>query len=135
MKYPHLIILVLTLSLGVAVAQPTQSISTNISGTWEVTIERASGPVNDKFVFKQEGEKLSGTYSGSFFEHKFNGTVKANKVVFTWDQPADAGKLPPAVTFNGTLQSSTKMTGTVGIPFAPEGQTCKWTATRKEEKK
>jgi len=107
--------------------------ATNISGTWECTIERASGPVHDTLVFKQTGEKLSGTYSGSFREHKFNGTVKGNKVEFTWEKPpADGGKLPPTVTFNGTIESPTKITGTVEIPFCKEGQKCKWTATKKK---
>jgi len=34
--------------------------ASDISGRWEITIERASGPVNDTSVVKQEGEKLSG---------------------------------------------------------------------------
>jgi hypothetical protein len=106
--------------------------ATNISGTWECTIERASGAVHDTLVFKQTGEKLSGVYSGVFHEHKFNGTLKGNRLEFTWENPpADGGKRPPTVTFEGTLQSPTKMTGTVEVPFCAEGQKCKWTATKK----
>jgi hypothetical protein len=132
MKSQLLIVVLLGLSLVTAGSWAANA--TDISGTWAVTIERASGPVNDKFVFKQEGEKLSGVYSGSFREHKFNGTVKGNKVVFTWEKPpADGGKLPPTVTFEGTIESPTKMTGTVEIPFCKEGQKCKWTATKQKK--
>jgi len=129
--------------------------ATDISGMWEITIERASGPVNDTFVVIQEGEKLSGTYSGLFGDYKVVGTVKDDKAVFGWQphpppeddgsklpppvileqaNPDDGGRkrLPTVITFHGTLQSPTKMTGTVGAPFSSEGQTCKWTAIKKE---
>jgi hypothetical protein len=130
MKSQLLIVVLLGLSL---VTSGAVAGATNISGTWECAIERASGPVHDTLVFKQVGEKLSGVYSGSRGEHKFNGTVKGNKAVFTWESPpADGGKLPPTVTFDGTLESPTKMTGTVEVPFCKEGQKCKWTATKKK---
>ncbi len=130
MKYQSLIIVLLGLSLVTTNAW-TKAI--NISGTWECTIERESGPVKDTLVFTQRGEKLSGNYNGSRGKHKFNGTVKGNKVVFSWEKPPDAGpKPPPTVTFNGTIESPTKMTGTVEIPFCKEGQKCKWTAIKKK---
>ena len=41
----------------------------------------------------------------------------------------------PIVTFNGTIESPTRMTGTVEVPYCPEGQRCTWTATRSATKK
>src|SRR5262245_16274215 len=132
MRYGLLILLAFGLLPVFSPAQATRPSSANISGAWKVTIERLSGPVNDTLAFRQDTEKLTGTYNGTFFEHKFSGTVKDNKVTFTWDSALDPdGKGPPTVTFNGTIESANRMTGTVGIPFAPEGRICKWTATRK----
>lgn len=129
MKYRSLIVVLLGLSILTASAWA----ATDISGTWAFTIERATGPVDATGVFKQAGEKLSGTYAGQFGRYDVIGTVKGNKVVFTWEIPADSsGKRPPTVTFNGTVESPTKMTGTVEVPYCPEGQSCKWTATKKK---
>jgi hypothetical protein len=151
MTYRSLIAGLIGLSLVTADAWA----ASDISGMWEITIERASGPVNDTFVVKQEGEKLSGSYSGLFGEYKVVGTVKEDKAVFGWQphpppeddgtklpppvileqaNPYDGGgkRLPTVITFHGTLHSPTKMTGTVGAPFGSDGQTCKWTAIKKK---
>ena len=129
MKHRSLIVVVLGLSMVTASAWT----ATDISGTWAFTIERVNGPVTATAVFKQDGEKLTGTYSGLFGEHKFVGTLKGDKAAFTWENiPDPNGKRPPTVTFNGTLESPIRMTGTVEVPYCPEGQTCKWVANRKK---
>src|SRR5688572_4457488 len=131
MKYQLLIIILTGLSLITAGAG-----ATDISGTWEITIERTAeqgGTFNATLVFKETGEQLSGSYSGRFGEHKVIGVVKGDKAVFSWEnKPAtDGGKPPCPVTFNGTIESPTKMTGAVEC-FCGEGQKCKWTATKKK---
>jgi hypothetical protein len=128
------LLLLFLLGLSLVTAGSGAARATDISGTWGITVERTAehgGTFNDTLVFKQEGEKLSGTHSGSRGEHKFSGTVKGNKVEFTWDNPPTVGpKQPITVTFMGTLESPTKMTGTV-VAFCRE-EKCKWTATRKK---
>jgi len=110
--------------------------ASDISGTWVFTVERTDGPVNNEmFIFKQSGGKLTGTYSGYWFREKnVMGTVKDDEVIFNWDLSADSqgGKRPPTVTFVGKLESSSKMSGTVEVPYCPEGQKCNWTATKKK---
>jgi hypothetical protein len=128
------LLLLVLLGLSLVTTGSGAANATDISGAWGITIERTAeqgGTVNDTLVFKQEGEKLSGAYSGYFGKHKFSGTVKANKVEFTWEKPpTDGPKQPITVTFIGTLESPTKMTGTV-VAFCRE-EKCKWTATRKK---
>jgi hypothetical protein len=109
--------------------------ATDITGTWEITVERSaeySGNFTSTLVFKQAGDQLSGTYSGKFGEYKVIGTVEGDKVVFSWEQkpPTDGGKRPRPVTFDGKLESPTKMTGTV-VAFC-QSEKCKWTATKKK---
>ena len=73
---------------------------------------------------EQEDEKLSGTSSdaGPVPEAPATGRVKGNKVVFGFEL---TGKLAQTVTFKGTIESATKMTGTVGNPVCGGGEGCK----------
>jgi hypothetical protein len=57
--------------------------------------------------------------------------VKRDKVVFGWDMEGNRGTTQ-TVTFEGTIESATRMTGTVGSPFCGSG--CEWTATKKKGK-
>jgi hypothetical protein len=100
----------------------------DISGTWIFSVDLDSGGHGDPtFVFKQEGEKLTGTYNGPLGEYKVAGTVTDAKAVFGFDFTVD-GETGKA-TYTGTIESPTKMTGTVEFS---NGQRGKWTATKKE---
>jgi hypothetical protein len=109
----------------------------DITGTWEITVERSaeySGNFTSTLVFKQEGAKLSGVYKGKFGEHQLSGEIKGEKVEFSWqvkpDPTIENTKGPRPVTFDGALESPTKMTGTV-VAFCGR-EKCKWTATKKK---
>ena len=54
----------------------------NISGVWNAAVETAQGTGNPVFTFKQEGEKLTGTYKGTFGEAPLTGTIKATTSAF-----------------------------------------------------
>ncbi len=107
----------------------------NLTGTWGLQYmptRGTGGPIKMTFVFKQEGEKLSGTFSGvgPVPPCPVTGAVKGNNVVFGWEQEGNRG-LIYTVAFKGTIESATKMTGTVGPPFCKD---CNWTATKKKGK-
>ena len=78
-------------------------------------------------VFKQEGDKLTGTYDGPLGHHNVTGAVEGAKAVFGFDFTYDGEK--EKVTYTGNIESPTKMTGTVEFS---NGQRGKWTATKKE---
>jgi len=106
----------------------------NLTGTWGVQYMGSQGPIKMTFVFKQTGEKLTGDYSGPFGPRKVTGAVKGDKVVFGWEMSGNmAGPGGPTfvVAFKGTIESATKMTGTVGNPFCGNAD-CNWTATKKK---
>jgi hypothetical protein len=126
MKYQLLITLLLGLALRTSSAG-----ATDISGAWTLAFFPGDKPINTTFVFKQEGEKLSGTYSGPFGEHQVNGTVKGDKVVFGFEVKGPGSKGSVTATFTGVIDSPTKMTGTVGNPFCGD-EGCKWTATKRK---
>jgi hypothetical protein len=125
MKYQLLIILLLGLSLGTAGAGAS---ATDISGTWAFSVNLEGGPQNVKntFVFKQEGEKLTGDSSEGFPEGKAAGTVKGNKVAFSVEVKNRSGE-SVRINYTGTIESPTKMTGALEFPKGPG----KWTATKK----
>ena len=125
MKNQLLIVFWLGLLLGTAGAGMS---ATDISGTWGFSVNLEGGPQNVPmaFVFKQEGEKLTGTQSSGSGEPKVTGTVKGNKVVFSVEGKNRSGD-PYKNTYTGTIESPTKMTGTVEFPKGPG----KWTATKK----
>jgi hypothetical protein len=104
----------------------------DLTGTWGVQYMGSQEPIKFTFVFKQTGEKLTGDYSGPFGPRKVTGVVKGDKVVFGWEQEGNGGGTF-TVAFKGTIESATKMTGTVGNPFCGDVG-CTWTAARKSRK-
>jgi hypothetical protein len=99
----------------------------DISGTWNFSVDLDNGGHGDPtFVFKQEGEKLTGTYNGPLGEYKVTGTVTGAKAVFGFEFTQDG--VTGKATYTGTVESPTKMTGTVEFTGGGRG---KWTATKK----
>jgi hypothetical protein len=106
----------------------------DLNGTWGVQYMGGEGPIKMTFVLKQTGEKLTGDYTGPFGPRKVTGAVKGNKVVFGWEMSGNmAGPEGPTfvVAFKGTIESATKMTGTVGNPFCGR-KDCEWTGVKKK---
>ena len=79
----------------------------DLSGTWSAAVVLDAGSGNATFVFQQQGEALSGTYTGVLGEAKVTGTVMGDKVEWSFDG-GQAGK----VSFQGTLDGPAKMKGT-----------------------
>ena len=55
----------------------------NIAGPWQFTVELAMGTGKPLVTFKQDGEKITGTYEGRYGKSNLEGTVKDNQVQFT----------------------------------------------------
>ena len=125
MRYQLLAILLLGLSLGTAGAGAS---ATDISGTWafSANLEGGQQDVKNTFVFKQEGEKLTGDSSGGFHKGKVTSTVKGNKVEFSVEGKNGSGE-SVRINYTGVIESPTKMSGTLKFPKGPGT----WTATKK----
>jgi hypothetical protein len=121
MKYQLLILFLLGLSLAPVGAGASAS---DISGTWvfSITLEGGLQTTPRTFVFKQQGEKLTGNQG----EATVTGTVKGKKVEFIVEGKNRGGE-PYKNTYTGTIESPTKMSGAAEFPKGPG----RWTATRK----
>jgi hypothetical protein len=73
----------------------------NISGNWTFEVDLGGNSGSPMFTFKQEGEKLTGTYKGQFGEAKLTGKVKGKEIEFSFD--IEGGK----VTYTGTIEKDT----------------------------
>jgi hypothetical protein len=91
----------------------------DISGTWNAAVETDAGAGSPTFVFKQDGEKLTGTYSGAMGEAKITGTVTGDHVEWTFTASVDGDNIQ--VKYAGTLEGASKMKGTVELGSLGKG--------------
>jgi len=94
----------------------------DISGKWSFEVVLDAGGGSPNFEFTQTGETLTGMYHGQFGDLKLTGTVKGDKVEFSFG--GDAG----TVKYSGTLDGANKMKGTVDYGEVGKGT---FTATKK----
>jgi len=111
--------LVLAAVLSVCVA-----LAADISGNWEFSVDSDAGSGSPSFVFHQDGEKLTGTYSGALGEAKVTGTVKGGTIEFSFEPSGANG----VVRYKGKIENPTKMKGTLDLGDMGKGT---WTATKK----
>ena len=65
----------------------------DISGSWEAQVETSAGSGAPSFVFKQAGEKLTGSYSGALGQAELTGTVKGDAIEFRFDVSPQGDKV------------------------------------------
>jgi hypothetical protein len=98
----------------------------NVTGDWSVAVETSAGSGNPSFTFKQEGEKLTGTYKGQLGEGPLTGTVKGDDITFSVKVNAQGQDL--TVVYTGKIESKDSMKGKVVLGEFGEGT---WTGKRK----
>jgi hypothetical protein len=89
--------LLCVLSTSILHAEDSKPAEVNITGTWKAHVEVAGQTGEPMFALKQDGDKITGTYTGSFGEKDVNGKVAGDKVAFEFT--LDQGK----VVYTGRL--------------------------------
>ncbi len=101
--------------------------ASDISGTWNASVETDAGSGSPTFVLKQQGDQITGTYSGQLGEGDVKGTVKGDKVEFSFNVSPQGDAIE--VVYSGTLlEGDKKMKGTVKLGSLGSGT---FTAERK----
>ena len=97
----------------------------NITGEWAFTVQTDQGGGTPTISFKQDGEKLTGKYTGQLGAADLTGTIKGNDVKFTFTIDVQGQQAP--VSYAGTVEKNT-MKGTLDIGGMVSGT---FTATKK----
>ena len=97
----------------------------DVSGKWEAQVDTSAGAGSPSFVFKQDGEKIMGNYSGALGQAELKGTLKGEAIEFTFEVSPQGDKVK--VIYKGTLKSATTMAGTLVVEGLGDGT---WTATK-----
>ena len=107
-----------------AAAFPLVPPAADVSGIWDMTVESQQATSHPSITLIQEGEKLTGTYSGQMGESTLQGTLRGNEIRFNVTLKfQDASYV---VTYSGMVSEDT-MKGSVR--FGEMG-TGKWSARR-----
>jgi hypothetical protein len=100
-----------------------------VTGKWATTLDISGvGPATVTLEFKQDGEKITGTYTGRYGTFPFQGTLKGRALTFTFTMNADGADV--SMNFAGEVaEDNVSMRGTASIVGLGEAT---WTA-RKEK--
>jgi len=118
------IVMALAVALTCVAAEPA-----NVAGKWNAALQLESITGHPVLTFKQDGEKLTGTYEGHYGAFDLKGTVKDKKIEFTVKMLAEGSQTEGY--FAGTVEGDS-IKGTVEFEGAGEGT---WTAERVPVKK
>ena len=81
----------------------------DVTGKWAFNVETTAGSGTPTITFKQDGEKLTGKYSGQLGEADLTGTIKGSDVAFTFN--VDAGGQMINFKYSGTVENKDAMKG------------------------
>jgi hypothetical protein len=109
---------VLMLALGLSAARVGAQAKIDVTGKWAFNVETSAGAGAPTFTFKQDGEKLTGHYTGTFGEADLTGTVKGPNITFSFTVDAQGNTLKE--TYTGTVDKDT-MKGKLVIEGLGEG--------------
>ncbi|MBZ5522792.1 MAG: hypothetical protein LAP21_11190 [Acidobacteriia bacterium] len=110
------------LALMILTALPL--IAADVTGTWNAKVKLGDQAGSPTFVLKQDGEKLTGTYSGALGEAPVRGTIKGDQITLDFDASG------AAIHYAGKLDADgKKIEGTVDYGGQASGT---FTAVRKE---
>jgi hypothetical protein len=90
----------------------------DVTGKWAFNVETGAGSGAPTMTFKQDGEKLTGHYTGTFGESDLTGTVKGAEIAFSFSVDAQGTKINEVYT--GTVDKDT-MKGKIVIEGLGEG--------------
>jgi hypothetical protein len=96
-----------------SVAPQAQDKPVDVAGAWAFEVVTDQGTATPAVTFKQEGEKLAGTYvSERLGEQALTGTVKGNAITFSFTATMEGNAF--TVNFSGTVEKD-EMKGKVNF--------------------
>jgi hypothetical protein len=102
-----------------SIAAFAQASKVDVTGKWVFAVETSAGSGTPTITLKQDGEKLTGHYSGQFGEADLTGTVKDQNFSFKFTVDAQGNMLD--FVYTGTVESKDALKGKVSIVGLGEG--------------
>lgn len=123
----QVVTMVAVAALAAAFAAPAAAQSQNVTGDWAFSVQTDQGSGSPSISFKQDGESLTGTYSGLFGTAPLKGTLKGTAIEFSFESEAQGQRVDSV--YKGTVEKD-EMKGTVAIAGGQLNGT--FTASRKK---
>jgi hypothetical protein len=96
-----------------------QAARMDVTGKWAFSVETAAGAGTPTMTFKQDGEKLTGHYSGQLGESDLTGTVKGADISFSFTIDAQGTMIK--ATYSGTVENKDSLKGKVVLEGLGDG--------------
>jgi len=119
--------LVAAVAVAMALGVPVATQSQNVTGDWTFAVQTDQGSGSPSISFKQDGESLTGTYTGLFGTAPLKGTLKGTAIEFSFESEAQGQRVDSV--YKGTVEKD-EMKGTVAIAGGQLNGT--FTASRKK---
>ena len=110
--------MMLVLALA-SVRGTAQAPKVDVTGKWAFNVETSAGPGTPTMTFKQDGEKLTGHYSGQLGESDLSGTVKGADISFSFTIDAQGTMIK--ATYSGTVENKDSLKGKVVLEGLGDG--------------
>jgi hypothetical protein len=119
-------LLALGVATGFAQTQQPKEKPLNITGKWTMTLEMEMGTATPALEFAQDGEKVTGSYTGRYGKFPLAGTLKDKVLEFAFTM--DAEGTPADMYFKAEVAADAQsMKGTASLDGMGEAT---WTAKR-----
>lgn len=102
----------LIVALALAAVPVLQAQKVDVTGDWAFNVETGMGSGTPAISFKQDGETITGTYSGQLGNTNFKGTIKGAAIEFSFTVDAQGQSVD--VVYKGTVDG-TSMKGDVSM--------------------
>ena len=113
---------------GNAEQKPDPKAPVNIAGKWIMTLEMSMGTATPSLELKQDGEKITGSYTGRYGTFALQGTLKERTLVFSFQMVAEGETV--TMTFTGEVAADAQsMKGNAAIADMGEAA---WTAKKEK---
>ena len=90
-----------------------QAARVDLTGKWLFTVDTGAGSGTPTITLQQQGETLTGHYSGQLGEADLKGSVKGQEVAFMFSVDAQGVKLD--CTYTGSIENKDSLKGKVDI--------------------
>jgi hypothetical protein len=91
----------------------------DVTGKWTFNVETSAGGGTPNITLKQDGEKLTGHYSGQLGEADLTGSIKGPDFTFVFTVDFQGNALQ--CTYKGSAESKDALKGTLNIAGLGDG--------------